>query len=352
MDELVSVVIPVYNMADSLEKCIQSIINQTHKKLEIILVDDGSQDASLDVCKKLAAFDNRIKYYHTENQGSGPARNVGIDHAQGRYIYFPDADDFIETNAIELLVHNMADGLYDLIVFGFRIETRSGKLLLEKKYEEEIKKGEELRNSYSDCVHYIDKHAIQGAPWNKFFDLEIIRNNGVYFPSLRRHQDEGFISRYMCFTKNVHFISDVLYTYYENNLDAQWKKFPPNYIDSVIGLYKIRQETILTWNVNDTETHQLINSEYLAKIVKALEISYSPKADFNKKERLDYFKEISEKSELEVHYKEPFNLPIYQRKVCTAMADKEYGKASKIVKAKLFLEGIGVAKIKRKILHK
>ena len=104
MKPLVSIVIPIYNMGDSIESCVKSVLNQDYDNYEVILVDDGSKDNSLEVCNKIAATSALVKVIHTENRGSGPARNTGIENASGRYIYFPDADDYIEPNTISRLV--------------------------------------------------------------------------------------------------------------------------------------------------------------------------------------------------------------------------------------------------------
>ena len=98
MSALISVVVPVYNAEKYLDKCIQSIINQKYSNLEIILVDDGSKDNSLELCKKYAESDKRIKVIHKENEGVSTARNSGIEVASGDFIAFIDSDDYIDEN--------------------------------------------------------------------------------------------------------------------------------------------------------------------------------------------------------------------------------------------------------------
>lgn len=137
---------------------------------------------------------------------------------------------------------------------------------------------------------------IQGAPWNKFFSLHIIKSNNILFPPLRRHQDEGFIGRYMCFCEKVVFIPDILYTYYINDLALEWKKYPVNYIDSVIGLYEVRKSTLLLWNKDDIETHDLVTKEFLCNTIKALELSFSPKMNLNAKQRKEWIRQATFKS--------------------------------------------------------
>ncbi len=119
VDELVSVVIPIYNIMDYLEKCVASVCGQTYKKLEIILVDDGSTDGSGKLCEELAAADARIKVIHKENGGLVSARKAGIKEATGFYLVNIDGDDWIEENMIELLVQNICKDGSDIAVCGF-----------------------------------------------------------------------------------------------------------------------------------------------------------------------------------------------------------------------------------------
>lgn len=281
MSDLVSVIIPVYNMEESIEACVKSILLQDYTNIEVILVDDGSKDNSYRICQKIALQDNRVKCIHIDNQGSGPARNVGIEKSKGRYLYFPDADDYIDPNAVSVLVEAMCDGQYDLIVFGYRCLKHDGEVVFEKKYEEFNNTGEVVRADYSDYFGMSNKNSIQGAPWNKFFDGETVRKNNIKYPPLRRHQDEGFISRYVNHCKNIRFIPEVLYSYYQNTVSLEWKKYPVNYVDCVIGLKEIWSETICIWNSRDQETHLLVDELIFSKLMKALELSYSPKMELN-----------------------------------------------------------------------
>ena len=97
MNNLITIVVPIYNSSKYLSRCINSIINQTYQNLEIILVNDGSTDNSLDICNEYANKDNRIKVIHKDNSGAAASRNVGINHAMGNYIAFVDSDDYIES---------------------------------------------------------------------------------------------------------------------------------------------------------------------------------------------------------------------------------------------------------------
>jgi len=118
MDEKISVIVPVYNVEQYLERCIDSIINQTYKNLEIILVNDGSTDNSGQLCDELAKKDDRIRVIHKKNGGLSDARNVGVDEAKAELIGFIDSDDYIDEDMYELLINNLKAANADLSMCG------------------------------------------------------------------------------------------------------------------------------------------------------------------------------------------------------------------------------------------
>lgn len=111
----ISVIVPIYNVEDYLKRCLDSIINQTYKNLEILLIDDGSTDSSPVICDNYALIDNRIKVFHNENKGAAEARNFAIKKASGHYLFFVDGDDFIELDTIEKMFKLSDDGKKDII---------------------------------------------------------------------------------------------------------------------------------------------------------------------------------------------------------------------------------------------
>lgn len=335
--KLVSIVIPVYNMGNSLKVCVDSLLNQDYSNIEIVLVDDGSKDNTFEVCNELKKRDSRIQVYHTENRGSGPARNIGIEKATGHYIYFPDADDKLEKNAISILVEAMENGNHDLVVFGYESINIKGNVILRKHYPTMEKNGDEVRKNYSDYVLSTRKYGIQGAPWNKFFDLNLIREHDIRYPSLRRHQDECFISLYMCHVNKIHFIKDVLYIHYLNDLKKEWDKYPINYVDSVVGLYTNRKDVILKWNIEDIKTREIIEHEYICNMIKALELSYSPKMNLNNRERIDWIKKQIKLSKI-LDISMPLSLGRYQKIIFMLLKNKHVKVAMFLMNIKILVE--------------
>lgn len=296
---LVSIVVPIYNMGNIADKCLRGLLKQDYNNLEYIFVNDGSTDNSLEVCRCIAEEDARVKVFSTENRGSGPARNYGIVKSKGEYIYFPDADDYLRKDAISTLikkVNEFPDA--DLFVFGFNNVNEKGSIIDVKRYPNQVFNADDLRKDYSQCMGTRTQLGIQGAPWNKFFKMTVIKDNYLEYPSLRRHQDEGFIARYMCFASKVVFMSDVLYSYVVNDIRKTWSKYPIDYYKAVIGLNEIRKETILCWNANDNTTHKFIQREYICNIIKSLELMFSPKINKAGITKKDYVSNILNKSEL------------------------------------------------------
>lgn len=126
--EKISVIIPVYNVAEVLDRCLDSVLNQTYKNLEILLVDDGSTDSSGQLCDRYAENDARVRVIHKINQGLGMARNTGLKYAGGDYISFVDSDDYLEKTAYEQLVRYINDNSGDICFFGhFRVQGGKAK---------------------------------------------------------------------------------------------------------------------------------------------------------------------------------------------------------------------------------
>lgn len=348
-DVLVSIIVPVYNMEKSLYGCIKKILTQTYCNLEVILVDDGSKDNSGAVCDQIQTEDSRVKAFHTSNQGSGPARNYGIKQSSGKYIYFPDADDFLKQNAIEVLVDAAERTDSDLIVFGYESLDLKGKKQYSKIYKPAIFEGETVRNDYSEFMATSSSYPIQGAPWNKFFSRQIISDNQVFYPPLRRHQDEAFIANYVNFTKRICFVSEQLYVHILNDLKLEWKKYPKDYLDVVIELFETRKRTILLWNKKDTKTRNLVYVEYICKIIKALELFFSPKlnlkGDARKKRIIDGIKK-SKIADISISD----GLGRYQTVILNLIRRQKFGLVFAVLWAKVFVEKFGFLKyIKRAV---
>lgn len=172
MNSLVSIIVPVYNVEKYLDRCLESIVNQTYKNLEIILVDDGSPDHCPQMCDMWAERDSRIKVIHKKNDGLANARNSGIDAAVGDYIMFADSDDYLQNDMVEFLL-NLSEK-YDADVsrcgFYFDYEKDGNSVPAETA-------SNELILSKNDCIIDLITSGFGGTAWNKLYKTSIIKTH-------------------------------------------------------------------------------------------------------------------------------------------------------------------------------
>ena len=206
MKELISIIVPVYNAERTLERCVDSVLGQTHKEIEAIFVVDGSLDGSLDILNRYRALDGRVKVIEQESRGPATARNRGLEAAAGDYIGFVDADDYVETDMYETLLKAI-DGA-DLANCGRVSFFADGT-------EKAVAPG--LSGVFSvDGVDALGR-LISGIPdfiWDKLYDARIIREECIRFPDGRVFgEDTAFLVKFLSHVKKAVFIEEPLYHY-------------------------------------------------------------------------------------------------------------------------------------------
>ncbi len=177
----ISIIVPIYNAEKYLNKCIDSIINQSKKELEIILINDGSTDNSETIIKKYN--DKRIKYFKNKNQGIGKTRNFGIEKATGKYIMFLDSDDFLELNACEKMFEKAEKDKLDIVICDYYRYFDNGK-------KEEVKLPNFKNSSLKDNPNIICEHL---SPWAKIYKTDLLKNNNIKFVENLKYEDAPFI---------------------------------------------------------------------------------------------------------------------------------------------------------------
>lgn len=170
MDDLISIIIPVYNVEKYLDKCLDTVINQTYKNIEIIIVNDGSTDNSLDICNKYKNLDNRVKVFSIKNSGASQARNYALKKAKGKYLAFVDSDDYIDLDMIELLYNNMIKEKADLSCCSFYEVFKDD---IKKKTEED--KVYIMNNKKTIEKSFLDE-GLSVYLWNKLYKRELFKN--------------------------------------------------------------------------------------------------------------------------------------------------------------------------------
>jgi len=206
----VSVIIPVYNVEKYLKQCLDSVINQTLKDIEIICVDDGSTDSSLEILKEYAKNDNRIKILTQENKGAGAARNTGLRVAAGKYVYFLDSDDFLELNAFECLINYIDNREIDFCVFchnHYDNGTKIKKNPLHGFSESEITKIQNFKDNPRGFMY----SAV--TPWNKLYYRDFLIKNNIFFDKLKCANDRSFYLHTLAVSEKILLLNKQLINY-------------------------------------------------------------------------------------------------------------------------------------------
>lgn len=243
----VSIIVPVYNVPEQyLRKCVETLVNQTLKEIEIILVDDGTYETSGKICDELALTDNRIKVIHQENKGLCGARNTGAKAAAGDWIAYVDGDDFVELDTYETLYNeaNVEEDI-DVVMFSYIKDYPSRSVVM--NYDKYLESGkvyqtkEELRYLQSMILNYNANIAM--AP-TKFMRHDFVRANDIYHDEILRQGAEGieFNVRLMASAKKVKFIEKHFYHYIYNDESITTKHNEKNHL-MVLGCFeKIKKE--------------------------------------------------------------------------------------------------------------
>ena len=210
---LISVVVPIYNLAEFLPKCLDSLLNQTFLNYEIILVDDGSMDESPSMCDKYAELYEKVSVVHKKNGGLSSARNAGLEQAKGMYVCFVDADDYITEDYLCRLYEKAEETNADMVIADYREVEEQGNIIVKELGQPPRQGCMDRRQllwaltSVGEC-HYATTVVVA---WNKLIRREIMCRH--FFPEGRLHEDEYVIMPLLLECGHVEWIEEVVYLY-------------------------------------------------------------------------------------------------------------------------------------------
>lgn len=286
MRKLITVVVPVYNSARYLDRCIQSIIKQTYKNIEVILINDGSIDESLKICLKYEKKDNRIKVINKENSGVSCTRNIGIEASRGDYIVFVDSDDFLKYDMIEKLVGVQLMSKNNITFCGFNTIDYMGN---SKKVNIEKSLSIEIEEFFKKYIHVFFENILILPLWNKIFELSVIKNNNIKFKEdFSMFEDTIFILEYLNNVKGISYINETLYNYCANQQSITSKYRYKTY-ESFKYFWKFTKESVLKYDV-ERECYLRLKSNFIDRYFVIMK-SYYISGEDNKK--WNYIKRIS-----------------------------------------------------------
>jgi glycosyltransferase involved in cell wall biosynthesis len=229
---LISIVIPVFNASENLEKCLNSAVNQTYSRVEILLVNDGSTDGSKELCNKFAQENDNVIVFHTPNRGVSSARNTALKKCSGEFVTFLDADDTLNIDAIQSMIDGCQNTLADIVVGSFDKVVPEGKIL------------QTVGGLNGDILHTMKgvvdytlnylrnprKNQLLMTCWAKLFKVSIIKNNRIWFDlNLDQGEDVKFNFDYLKHIERALFLEKVVYKHLKmSGYNSLSMKFPDN----------------------------------------------------------------------------------------------------------------------------
>lgn len=283
LNNLISIIVPVYKVEDYLEKCIESILNQTYKNIEIILVDDGSPDRCGKICDDYAIKDNRIKVIHKKNGGLSEARNYGINIASGEYILFIDSDDYIDKNMCEILIKEAKKNDSDIVICNYynvkendyfinKMSITNNKIL--------------LTNLEMMKIFFLKGYSETIIVWNKLYKKKLFyTNENIRFPVGKLHEDIFTIYKLYYIANKIVVVNKPLY-YYVQRKESIMGKFSEKNI--IAHMDCIKEYYIFSKN-------KKINMKYMVQIASLriyLLCVYLSLENKNKKKEKKYYLDI------------------------------------------------------------
>ena len=262
-DVIVSVIIPIYNVENFIDRGLSFLLNQTYKHFEIILVDDGSTDGSLKKCQCWAQKEERISVLHQENQGAG-------------------SDDEISKELLERNVQIMESYEVDFVLFGYKsVETVYKSETVVSFQDSIIKSNTDLRDKFIDL--FILK--MNGFPWNKFYRKSFLNKYKIRFENQRIQQDEVFNLKVYHYLDKAYVSSNVLYTYYIYNNGNTRSRFIPNRFDIYKSVRRHFDELKKYWNLKDQRLDDYLNKRFYQSVMACLLFNLThPKSTFTKQQ--------------------------------------------------------------------
>ena len=227
----ISVIIPIYNVEQYLNQCIESVVTQDYRNLEIILVDDGSKDKCPEMCDHWAEQDERIIVIHKPNGGLSDARNAGLRKACGQYISFIDSDDWVDSSFLQRLYDSIITNNSDIAECSVELFDESGTLRIREAHAENT-----VIDKISALRHLISENGIYQTVWNKLYKTEAIDN--LYFEVGKYHEDEYWTYKVLDRINKISIVSEALYYYRQRQNSIMGMKYTKSRLDGLHAKYE------------------------------------------------------------------------------------------------------------------
>lgn len=264
--EKISIIVPAYNVEEYITKCINSILNQTYKNIEIIIINDGSTDRTLDIVKELQKYNECIKVINQDNSGAGVSRNNGIKNANGEFIMFVDADDWIDKKMLERYITIENETGADLITSSYIEENYYKNKYLNSSIRnvERIFLSDERKTKNLYIKMFLKELVV--APHRILYKKDLITKYNIVFPDIRRSQDIVFNYNYYEHINSI-YVDDNIYYHYRIDESNYVQKIKKEYIETLKMLYNDICQKLKDWEtINTEEDLKNFNNKFLVMV--------------------------------------------------------------------------------------
>ena len=308
-NDLISVIVPCYNVEKYLEKCVDSIVNQSYQNLEIILVDDGAKDSTPQLCDKLALTDPRIKVLHKVNGGLSDARNAGFDICTGKYVCFFDSDDWIELDTIKTAYDKMICNNLDLVVWGYSADfVDDNEALLNKRLC--AVNGICAKSNDNQVLLQRDTLGLCGYAWNKLYKADIIKDNNLCFEKgISLVEDILFNSLYFSKCEKIEFIDFIGNHYIQRGRVTLGTKRYENVFELKLMGCEARENILKHFGI----TNNKIMAPFYYGALKPAVNNIKTQSDISKKDKIKKLKLFIADKNVQCVAKKALNVPLKQR---------------------------------------
>ena len=283
---MISIVIPVYNAEKYLKKCVDSVLGQTYPNWELILIDNGSTDDSMSICREYAGIDNRITAIHQyQNKGVSVARNLGMQRCSGEFITFIDADDWVREDYLETLIRIQKDQKADMVICEYDFVYDADRTKVANKSQE----NEEHKLRIYNAEQYLENYLLEGNPhcWGVLYKNTLL--DYLNFPvGLTIGEDLLFILEAAMRAEKIVVTEYKGYQYYLNTAGAMLKKFTPSFMDQIICWQKALQRIEDIYPSLTIKVESILVVSILLVVGKIAELDIEEQKQFKKEEKECY----------------------------------------------------------------
>lgn len=287
---LVSVIVPVYNVESYLKDCVESILRQSYRKIEVVLVNDGSTDASASLCDAFAQQDNRVSVFHVKNSGVSAARNTGINACNGEYLLFVDSDDWVDSDMVEKLIFQLYGYPWDAVMFGIQRHLPDGSTCINRGGFGAFTDKRSVATILPVIVNSIELY----SPVNKLFKAKLVKDAmKMHFPlDISLGEDLLFNVEFFRHVNSLLIMPDNFYHYRISVIGSLAKRFYVG-MDELFALhFQALSNLYRAYSIHDAQAHQQLEEKYCTDLRNSILLYAKKRIKGSPKDKKAYFHKV------------------------------------------------------------